>query len=332
MLKIKQRRSLILICLMFLLLLSSCSSVALKSESVRYSDGMEDSKSNISDFVSGEKSEDRVVNNSLKEAAEGKENKAGSSVIYRTKTDDPNQKIIYTFNYLIDTLDFTKAEEELMRVVKETNSYLSDIEVKYDYGNKNGMFLVRVPKESSEAFQEKITKVGIVTSHSLSSDDMTQYYKDVEADKKITEIKEERLLELLKKSTKIEDMIKLEKELSELAFNKMQYDKDLRDIDHDVKYQTFKITIKEVVKTGKPVTKPINFNTKLEREFKDSIDGVKSFIESSILIFVRWWIPILGAIIVSTIILLAEKKRRKSPNIKKESEIANISKEENIEK
>lgn len=126
---------------------------------------------------------------------------AGTGIVYKTKTDNPNKKIVYIFKYRIETLDFGKTEEALMRAIKETNSYLSDMGVEHNYGRKEGNYIARVPKEASEEFQEKIAKVGTVTSHSLSSDDMTQHYRDVESDKEVTEIKEE-----IKEAVKPEDV------------------------------------------------------------------------------------------------------------------------------
>lgn len=234
-----------------------------------------------------------------------------SSEIYPTLPNDSKEKIIYRFSYNLQTLDYKKSEEKLIKLINETNSYVENAQIR-DSGNslKTATYMVRVPKEKSSEFQSKISSIATLTSKSISSENMTKQYKDMEASKKTLDLKEERLQALLKKANKFEDLIMVESELAEIAAEKERLTKGMEDIDHDVKYQYFNLELREVKKTDPEIGKKDGFIQKIGKQFLYAIDDFVNILSSLSLLLVRNWILIIVLAIIAMIVWRLSKKYR----------------------
>lgn len=227
------------------------------------------------------------------EKESGSDNIGSNPSVYPTSPESPTQKIVYRFDYLIQTLDYSKSETSLKKLITSTGSYISNAEVSMNNDLKNASFLVRVPREKSTAFQEGISGIGTVTSQSISSTDMTKSYRDLDAEKTTQDIKEKKLQELLKKAEKFEDILAIQNELSIIESRKVQLTKDMAEIDHDVDYQYFDISLLEVRKTGEPVGKKITFADKIGMQFASSLEDISNFFQGIVLLLVRNWLVII---------------------------------------
>ena len=245
-----------------------------------------------------------------KEAAKSEEASVGAdSYVYPTNQKDDSQKIVYRFFYDVQTLDFKKTEAKLKSVISQTNSYIANADIFMKGELMSGEFLIRVPKENSNKFQESIAGLGTIISQSVSSDDLTKEYRDLEADKLTQDIKEKKLQELLKGAKNFEDIIKIQGELSEIESRKIQLQKQISEIDHDVYYQYFSVSLREVKKAEDPVGKKVTFFDKLRTQFEQSIIDVINFFEGLILFIIRNWIIIL---ILALAAVFGYKKYKKS--------------------
>lgn len=245
-----------------------------------------------------------------KEAAKSEEASVGAdSYVYPTNQKDDSQKIVYRFFYDVQTLDFKKTEAKLKSVISQTNSYIANADIFMKGELMSGEFLIRVPKENSNKFQESIAGLGTIISQSVSSDDLTKEYRDLEADKLTQDIKEKKLQELLKGAKNFEDIIKIQGELSEIESRKIQLQNQISEIDHDVDYQYFSVSLREVKKAEDPVGKKVTFFDKLRTQFEQSIIDVINFFEGLILFIIRNWIIIL---ILALAAVFGYKKYKKS--------------------
>ncbi|MDO5027499.1 MAG: DUF4349 domain-containing protein [Tissierellia bacterium] len=219
-----------------------------------------------------------------------------------------NEKIIYHFNYQLQTLDFDKSNDQLMTLIRSSSSYIEEAEINLDQALKNANILVRVPKDKAKNFQENLGKLATVTSQYITSTNMTKEYRDLEADKLTQDIKEKKLQELLSKAESFDDIMKIEGELAIIASKKAQLEKKMADIDHDVDYHFFSITIREVKKVDDPVGKKITFLDRLEKQFQASLVSFVNFLENTLILLVRNWILIL--VILALGVFVYKKFRR----------------------
>jgi len=78
----------------------------------------------------------------------------------------------------------------------------------------SGKIVIRIPGEKFNSVVEEIKKVGKIESISISGQDVTQEYVDLESRLRNYQVQEKVLLELMEKSTKVSDSIEVQRELS----------------------------------------------------------------------------------------------------------------------
>lgn len=136
-------------------------------------------------------------------------------------------------------------------------------------------------------------------SENTNKQDVTKQYKDTESRLKVVTVKEERILALLEKAEKIEDIIALENQLNEVIYEKENLKTSLIDIDDKVDFSTLHINIQEVDRLTNSETVETTFGTRIKNAINDSFFGFKSSFEN----FVIWFIYSLPFIIVFGILI-----------------------------
>lgn len=222
-----------------------------------------------------------------------------------------DEKIIYHFYYTIQTTDYEKTDKTLKELMAKTNSYIEDGNVSQSSNNTfNADYTVRVPKDKSAQFQKDMASLGTVTYQSVSTENKTQNYKDMESYKKTLEIREKKLQELLEKAEKMEDIIMINNELSTILSEKENLTRELDQIDHDVDYQYFSLSISEVKKPDTSVGAKGGFLNDLSKAFTDSLEGITFFFSMIILSIVRYWYLVVLTTILASIIYRFLRKRK----------------------
>jgi len=105
---------------------------------------------------------------------------------------------------------------ELTVIAERNGGFVSNTE---SYSNpegniSSGRIVIRVPGEKFNSVVEEIKKVGDVKAISISGQDVTQEYVDLESRLRNYEAQEKVLLDLMAKSTDVSDSIEVQKELS----------------------------------------------------------------------------------------------------------------------
>ena len=225
------------------------------------------------------------------------------------------EKVITTIYMDFETTDFEKSSQSLYDTIKKYKAYVENSNIDYSrYGNnkryKNAYYVIRVPRNNVLDFKSGLNGVGNILSESTNKEDVTRHYRDTESRLKVLETKEERILSLLAKAEKIEDIIKLESELSEIIYEKEQLKTDLINIDDKVDFSTFEINIREVEKLSNQETIDTKFGTKVKNAFSDSLYMFKIGIEKLILSII-YILPF--AVVIGIIVYFVVKFRKKKP-------------------
>jgi len=222
-----------------------------------------------------------------------------------------NEKIIYYFSYTIQTTDYKKTDKSLKDIMSKTNSYIENGNVWQSSNDKfNAEYTIRVPKDKSSQFQSDLSSLGTITQQSVRTENKTKSYKDMESYLKTLEIREERFQKLLEKADKMEDIIMINNELSNILSEKEQYKKDLDQIDYDVDYQYFTVNVSEVNKTDPSVGTEGGLMKDISDAFQDSLDGLQIFFSFILLSLIRNWYIIVILLIVAVIIFRKIRKRK----------------------
>ena len=203
------------------------------------------------------------------------------------------EKVITNVYLTLETLEFEATTNQLGQLISKYNGFVenSNIYSNHHVGDKilkNGQYTVRIPKENVEPFMKDTQGIGNLVSQNTSIQDITKQYYDTESRLNVLKIKEERILALLEKADKIEDVIAIENQLSDIIYQKENLTKSILDMDDKVSYSTVSLNISEVEKLTNGVTKETSFATKLANAWKDSLYffkiGIEQFIISAIFV------------------------------------------------
>ena len=105
---------------------------------------------------------------------------------------------------------------------------------------------MRIPRKSFDQFISGLGDVGSVINQQITGEDITGQYLDVEARLKSLKLQEERLLTILSKAELLQDIIELERELSNVRYEIEHYTGTLKKWDNLIDYSKVTIDVYEV--------------------------------------------------------------------------------------
>lgn len=196
------------------------------------------------------------------------------------------RKIIKSASMELETLEYELAIIKLQDKIKGIGGYIESSNVRGKslddkYSTRSAFFTIRVPEQHFLDFMTDMNTLGNIISENTYGEDITSAYFDSEAHVKTLEIQEERLLDILRKAEKIEDIIVLERELSNVRYQIESLSGNLRRWDNLISYATLSVSIYEVIEFTPEVHVPKTFSEKISTAFSDSVESVKEFFEDT---------------------------------------------------
>lgn len=229
------------------------------------------------------------------------------------------KKIIDNANLSIETVEFDKAVDTLKTSLEQCEGYMQSSNINHpgvgsnNYKTyRNADFVVRVPKESFQDFLKSAETMGVITNENSSSEDITKQYYDTETRLKVYEAQEARYLELLNEAKTMEDILTIEKQLTEVRYNieyLTGYKNQMNDL---VDYGTVNISLYEVDEPTKLVDNLKNFGDKIVNAFATSLKSLK-YVGTSLILIIVSIIPYAVILsIIGWIIFYVYKKTNKN--------------------
>lgn len=228
------------------LLLSACgssksSSSAPKDSSSSYSTESKNTGAAPSASIdSSQKSDVAIANSTTNSATQAAAN-----------TTETSNKIIKKASIDIETKDFDLSMKNIDKSIKEMGGYVENSEVndskegKSSYKNANITY--RIPKDKFNDFLDASSNFGKILHKKVTGEDVTTQYYDESARVKSLQIEEERLLELVKNSKDLNNMLQIENQLASTRYEIEKLTGDLKHLDNLVDYCTVTINLSEVV-------------------------------------------------------------------------------------
>ena len=161
---------------------------------------------------------------------------------------DNNRKIIETYDYSVETKTFDEFIAAMESKIKELGGYIESCDTYTSAYNEYSStdYTVRIPTDKKDDFASFVTENSTVLRNSVSTQDVTLQYVDVESRLKALRLEQESLEELLEKSSSVSDIIEVRDRLSEVIYEIESYESQLRSMDTDIEYTTFSISVSEV--------------------------------------------------------------------------------------
>jgi len=204
-----------------------------------------------------------------------------------------SRKLIRNVDLVLETREFDTALEEINKLVAELGGYIeySDISgrsLNYqgDYYRRSANFVARIPAEKLNQATEALDSLCNVTSRSESVNDITDVYYDVDGRLRTLRVEEERLLALLEKAERLEDMLTIESHLSEVRYQIESLTGQLNRYDSQVNYSTVNMYLEEVVEYTAQKAEPITFGQRIGNAFEDSLEFIGNFGEGLVVLLV----------------------------------------------
>lgn len=263
---------------------------------------------------------DNIVNHEMASNTKSVENSteddeiASDNGITENKVDkSSSQKIITNLFISMETKEFDNSINNLNNIVNKYKGYIENSDISYNNHVNNNIYkyaqyTIRMPKNSVDKFTNEINKIGNIISQSTSKEDIAKEYYDTESKLNVLKIKEERILKILGRAEKIEDIIKLEDELNKVIYEKESITNEMKDMDNKISYSTLIINITEVDKFSNIETTKTSFGEKIINTFNNSLYFLKLTMEN-IIIIVIYILPF--ALIIGLVYLIINKFIRK---------------------
>jgi len=273
--------------------------------------------------------EDSMVEEPMADEENSIAGAAGVESFTTVTPDETDRKLIYTAYYSINTVDIEGSYKTVMNAVEQAGGYLSN---ENTYGTepeeigdsgRTTYMTVRIPIENFDSFIAVLGTVGEVTSKSLSTEDITDEYFDVDARIEMLEGRLERLKEHLAEATEMEDIIALEAEISDVLYELDSYKGTMRKFNDRIEYSTVNIDLYEVVQQGDVVISKKSFGDRVGEDFMSVLKWLGNFFTefARIMIAASPVFVVLGAIACAIVLPIHfSKKRRKARAAKKAEE------------
>ena len=193
-------------------------------------------------------------------ASEAKMSYAGSAAPMAVPTSAPSQigagndietKIIKTASVTMEVGDVPGAVETLKNIAAQNGGYISSTNVQKNYNNQlSGSVVLRIPQAEFETVLSGVKAIGTVKSSSTQGQDVTEEYVDLQAQKTSYQNQLAQYNAIMKQSTKIEDIIKVQEQIDRVQTELNRLEGRLKYLNSRIDLSTISVSLQEPEPVG----------------------------------------------------------------------------------
>ncbi len=255
---------------------------------------------------------------SYDQAAEEAGLDGGSGAEDSVPAEDPD-KIIYSADVDIETLDFEDSLEKLEKLLDDHGGWVESSSVSgadyYDIsrgtaGGRSASYTLRVPSEKFNQLMNSLTELGNVPYSHIYTENVSAQYYDAQARLSAYSTQEESLIAMMEKAQTVADVIAIEEKLTELRYKIESIQSSLNNWDRQISYSSLYISISEVGDYSP--TESQSYGQELKQAFTDGLRGVGEFFKHLSLFLVSALpVIVLAALLLLALIPIIKKRRAK---------------------
>ena len=225
-----------------------------------------------------------------------------------------SRKIVYTGSISLQSLEYEKSAGSIHEKITKYGGPASS----RDRARRNMNVTARIPADKFDAFMEDLKNDGQVTDTSVNARNISVKYATHDASRKALEIEQDRLLKMMDKAQTVEEMIAVEKRLTQVERELNDEKTQLSDMDRDVNFSTVYISLQEVFEYSEKVVE-YTYGERLKQAFDRAISGFVEFWQELILWIVETFpfLIMLGIIIFAIVKLSGRSRRRRAEMLAK---------------
>lgn len=218
------------------------------------------------------------------------------------KTNIEERKIIYKVRADIDTLDLEKTIKDIRLSLKD-NGWFDNEEITKEWA----YLIIRVKSEKLDDFISSFNSYGEVSNYNKTATDVSLSYQNYQLKISSLEAELQRLIEL-KSQASINDLIVLNKRISEIEMELLKYNGAINEYDSLIDYS--EVTLK-IYQQG--TVDNTSFSKKLSNAFKWGFSTLKEIIKYLIIIIVALFpFAVVIAPITFGILYISKKNKKKA--------------------
>lgn len=309
------------------LLLSACSGGMGKTEEAAYdaadADPMYDDPDAGMPYDKYEATESEVEAKELGEMPAAEEvsvdtdgpRASGANVSQMSQTTRLNEtlKIIRTANIAVWCENIEDAYRRVERKGIDLGGYVADAMYSGDEFNRQHSVTFRIPAENFDAFMDAARDLGEVEQENISSEDVTDSYYDSKTRLATKRIQLARLESLLEKAEKLEDILRLEKEINQVTEEIEGFEGKLKRYDKLVAYSTITIDLLQIYDKQENMQqeeKP-SFSTRIKEAATDTAEFAVAAAQGTVIFLLRALPALIVLAIVALILRWAYRRQQK---------------------
>lgn len=236
--------------------------------------------------------------------------------------DSQARKIIRNARLDVETKEFEKFIKDTEKAISQFKGYIESSEI---YGNsyysssyRSANITARIPAENLDNFIGIIGETGNITSKSLTANDITAKYTDIQARIDSYEAERTALTALLEKADKIDDIIRLRDKLAEVNTDLDSLKRQIKSFDSQITYSAVALNISEVDRVS-PINEKKGFFKELGEKLSANLYNIARGARNLAIGFISS-LPylVIFAVIITAFVLIIRKvfKKRKARRAK----------------
>lgn len=154
----------------------------------------------------------------------------------------PDRMLVWRANVGIDVGDVSEAIGKASIIAEQSGGY---VEWKSETANQSAQVRLRIPIKKFKNAVSSIEELGTVTSKSVTGEDVTEKYIDVEARLKNNYALRDRLKQLLEKAINVKDILEIEKELNRVQSDIDSMEGTIKSLKGQVDFATVDLSFKK---------------------------------------------------------------------------------------
>lgn len=244
-----------------------------------------------------------------------------------------NQKLIRTKNISAETKEFDHAIADINIKVNELSGYIENSSTRgtgRGYNLRTLNMTIRIPSKNLDAFVQSIEGTVAILNTSESARDVTLSYVDMESHVKALRVEQEALMQLLQKAEDLDDIIRIQSQLTNVRYEIESYESSLRTLQNQVDYATVILNVSEV-ETETPIIEEMSFGEEMMMGLRDNLETIGMGLRD----FALWFIVsipyfVIWGVIIFVVVFVAKKimKKRKAKKAAKQEVSVNTEKAE----
>lgn len=187
-----------------------------------------------------------------------------------------DQKIIKHGHLRFETSNLEETYAQVRAAVAKYKATIQNDSEGKDYNSLYKNLTIRVPNQDFDNFIADLSKgVSYFDTKEISSQDVTEEYIDIDARLNAKKILETRYFELLRKASKVSEMIEIEKQLSEIREEIESKEGQLRYMKNRIAMSTVNIEFYKTIAQESGVT--VSYGSKIWNALKSGFNGISGF-------------------------------------------------------